>query len=89
MAKRQKIRDLKRHAKLRFSQRVGGTLDEQTLQSLITKIQNGEAELVDKQSNRVTVWRIEINNEFFNVFYDKQRKTIITFIPLTNVWDML
>lgn len=76
----------KRHAKRRFQARLGIPLTQELHNFLVKKIQNNEAVKVEKQSNRVSVWDINIkglllNNpeiDFVRVVYDSNTKNIVT-----------
>ena len=70
-----KRRNIKVHFQRRSIERIGVLLDEK---ELVNKIQNNELEFVERQSNRVTVFRYEYNGEFYRLVYDKTRKQIIT-----------
>lgn len=78
----------KRHAKRRFQARLGIPLTQELHNFLVKKIQNNEAVKVEKQSNRVSVWDINIkglllNNpeiDFVRVVYDSNTKNIVTIL---------
>lgn len=72
-----KKRNIKTHFKRRSLERVGVLLDEK---ELIRKIQNNELEFVERQSNRVTVFRYSYQGKFYRLIYDKTRKQIITIL---------
>jgi hypothetical protein len=44
-------------------------------------IQNGEADLVETQSNRVTLHDITFRGERMRIVYDKVRKVVVTVLP--------
>lgn len=69
------------HAKLRAFQRYGWNFNRHEMNALKNRIQNGEAHFVEKQSNRVSVFDIDINGETARVVYDRTRHQIITFLP--------
>ena len=70
-----KQKNIKAHFQRRSIERIGVLLDEK---ELVNKIQNNELEFVERQSNRVTVFRYEYNGEQYRLVYDKTRKQIIT-----------
>lgn len=77
-----KARSQRSHARKRALQRFDVQLNRHQLQALVTQIQNGFATLVERQSLRVSVWRITLEDgRRPHVVYDKQRKTIVTFLP--------
>lgn len=51
----------KRHAKRRFGTRFGINLTTELHSNLVRKIQKGQAILVEKQSNRVSIFDIDIS----------------------------
>ena len=68
------------HAKKRAYQRFGIDLDTELL---VKDIQYNKLQFIEKQSNRVTVWRKIDKEEQLDivVLYDKLRKQIITVMP--------
>lgn len=66
------------HFKRRSIQRVGVELNPRELVKLIQK---QKLEFIERQSNRVTVYRYEHNEEQYRVFYDKNRHQVITITP--------
>lgn len=70
-----KKKAIKTHFQRRSLERIGILLDEK---DLIKKIQNNELEFVEKQSNRVTVFRFSYQDKIYRLVYDKTRKQIIT-----------
>lgn len=75
------------HAKKRAAERYGLELTKEHYQTLCLAIQRGEGTFLGRQSNRVSVWQITVyrasTNDFpkVNVVYDRQRHTIVTFLP--------
>ena len=81
MSLRSKKHAQRHHAKQRALQRYGWQFNRHDLNLLAKRIQRGDARFVEKQSNRVTVWDIDINGETARVVYDKLRGQIVTFLP--------
>lgn len=79
-ANAKKKRQIK-HAKRRFKERFDIYIDESELQRLSKKIEAGEAKLVGKQSERVSIYEVRVNSRMVHVVYDKRRKTIVTALP--------
>lgn len=79
--KRKKINSKKEaqrhHFKMRTLQRVGQVLNQK---ELIWKIQNGELEFIERQSNRVSLFRYVINGTAYKIVYDRQRKQVVTIL---------
>lgn len=66
------------HAKSRIRERFGINMGKKLHQTFINSIQNGKAKFIRRQSNRVTVWQVEYNEDVLTLVYDKHRKQIIT-----------
>ncbi len=82
--KASKFKSLKRHSRLRAAQRYGITLTREVLAELVNQIQtqSPQAEFIERQSLRVTVWRVTLDGgRQVPVAYDTHRKTLITFLP--------
>lgn len=82
------------HAKKRAQERYGLELTKESYLALCRDIQEGRGTCLGKQSNRLSVWKLQIvvHPEVArgpkmtivtsaNVVYDKQRHTIVTFLP--------
>lgn len=77
------------HAKKRAAERYGLELNREIYGRLCQAIQDGKGQCMGKQSNRLSVWRIQVitgaevpfKATECNVVYDKQRHTIVTFLP--------
>lgn len=78
-----------RHAQRRAAERYGITLGWGEYLGLCRQIQDGWGEYLGKQSNRVTVWRVDAMATIDEVLvpvravvvYDKLRHRIVTFLP--------
>lgn len=70
----------KKHAMRRFAQRFPRELTSLEYDFLVKHIQDGKAKFIEKQSNRVSVFQVKINEVTAIAVYDKSRKTIITFL---------
>ena len=67
----------------RAAERLGFLLD---YNRAIDDIQNKNGQFVKKQSNRVTVWKLEQGGKEFYACYDKERKSIATVLD-EEPWD--
>lgn len=76
-----KQRSQMKHLKVRFLERIGATMTNELHSKLVAKIQSGQSEVYDKQSNRITVHVLEIDGDLRRVVYDKTRKQIVTVLP--------
>lgn len=75
-----KSKSQKTHALNRAKQRVGWGTSQQEIDDCIRQIISGEAKFYERQSNRVTKWWVTIDGKEVIAVYDKNRKTIVTFI---------
>ena len=69
-----------KHSLQRASLRAGADLKQHEYNKLLTDIQDGNAEFVERQSNRVTKFKVELEGKEFIAVYDKHRKVIVTFL---------
>lgn len=69
-----------RHAKARAEQRYGIKLTDSVYYAIRDRIIKNKSEPVKRKSYRVTIHRVKYKNIEFKVAYDKERKTIITFL---------
>mgnify|MGYP006189081269 CR=1 FL=1 len=76
-----KKRQQRRHAQKRALQRYGIDLTKSTRDALIKRIQSGDYEFCEKQSNRVTHFVMKLDGELVRLVYDKLRREIVTFLP--------
>ena len=73
-----KLRCQKKHCKQRFMERFGFSPNDQEFQDMILQIQTGQAEHVETQSCRVTIFKVIIRELKVVVAYDKVRKQLAT-----------
>ena len=74
---------------MRAYQRYGWQLNKHELNLIAKRVQRGDGTFVERQSNRVTVWDIEIKGEIARIVYDSQRHQIVTFLPKGARHDVL
>ena len=72
------------HAKKRAFERYGLTLNRNDLQDIVNNIH--KAKLLSKTSNRVKVFEVLVKGVSCVVVYDRNRKSIATFLPL-DCWE--
>jgi len=53
------------------------------INDIVSRIQQGDGEFIKKQSNRVSLWKMDIAGQEATVVYDKMRKTIVSVIAQT------
>jgi hypothetical protein len=72
------------HAKRKFMKRVGIQLTPELRRELSTKILTRKAELVQKQSNRISIYDVKHTvkgkSETFRLVFDRMRKNIVTIL---------
>lgn len=76
-----KAESLRLHFDRRCMERLGRVLDHK---QLVQDISQGNMKFMMKQSNRVSVFILGIDEVVYRLFYDKSRQTCITIIP--NSW---
>lgn len=69
------------HARTRFKQRCNIEFTRKMRFYFINCIQNWKAEFLEKQSLRVSLFRVMYEGKSFKVVYDKKRKEIVTVLP--------
>lgn len=78
---------LKRHAKVRFIQRAGIGLTDELHDKIVNGIRNNEYEFMERQSNRVSLWKVPLENVDgvmgdYIVIYDKIRRSLVTVLTM-------
>lgn len=81
------------HSRRRFGQRYGGTLTPELSAIIVRRIRRNLAVLVEKQSNRTSVWDVTLHahecaeshphlvGRAVRVVYDSKRKNLVTILP--------
>lgn len=81
MRSNSKRANCKRHFKRRAKERYGLDINQKDLKRIIRMIQKGRCEILEKQSNRVTVYEVNYKGERMPVAYDHNRGVPITALP--------
>ena len=71
----------KRHARRRALERYGINLGPHTHTVLVGQIRNGTSRFVARQSHRVTVHDVTVDDRTLRVVYDTLRGQIVTVLP--------
>lgn len=72
-----------KHAIKRAKQRFDLCLTKQNLIEIVRNIQNNiDCVFIKKQSNRISLFVITYKDQQYRVVYDKERKSIVTFLHL-------
>lgn len=69
------------HTIRRCYQRHGIRLSRKKYKEIIEQIKGGEAELIEVQTNRVSIYKIHFKGEEVLVVYDSQRKSLASILP--------
>ena len=73
----------RRHARRRAQERYGLEFNGTMNKAIIAQIQSGKATFVEKQSHRVSVWDVQIEDgALARIVYDRERKQVVTFLPM-------
>jgi hypothetical protein len=78
MCKNKKRHNQQYHARERFLERYGVVLSRVLRNNIIRDIQGGKYPLVERQSLRVSIFAVTINDKLMHVVYDRQRKELVT-----------
>lgn len=83
-----KAKNQQRHAKRRALERYGLEITQEKYDQIVKLVQSGKSKFLFRQSHRVSHFLIEFEGKSMRVVYDKQRKTIVTFLPYSEVEDL-
>lgn len=70
-----------KHFERRSLERVGVILNQK---EIVRQIQTGGLAFVERQSNRITLYRLEHSGKAYKVVYDKLRKQVVTIMEAEN-----
>lgn len=75
----------KKHAIQRAYLRFDIVLTAGEYEDLCRKLKSGsdDCTFVERQSNRLSVWLVEIKGQKVKVVYDRNRKSVVTMLPLS------
>ena len=74
---------MRAHAKKRAQERFSVHLNQDSYYNICKKIRANQATFLEKQSNHITKWLVEISpGVLAPVIYDKKRKLVVTVLPL-------
>ena len=71
----------RRHAMQRASERYGLVLDRELLAEILDKIRRGRCQLIQRQSLRVAIYDLRIDDQTVRVVYDRKRHELVSFLP--------
>ncbi len=70
----------KLHAKKRLLERYGIAGDNLFFGECLRQINDGEAKLLERQSNRVWLYKVVVDDLVVYAIFDAKRQTIVTFL---------
>lgn len=73
------------HVKRRFLERFGINLTRQKRLSIISMILQNRATFIKKESNRVSLFDVDFENQVIRVAYDRLRKELVTALVPTAI----
>jgi hypothetical protein len=73
--------NLKAHLRKRAEQRYGLSLGKEAVREINSKIQNNQAEFVERQSYSRSLWKVEHGGQVLNVVYNNNLHTACTVLP--------
>ena len=68
------------HAQRRFKERYNEELSTKDYNVMCSMIRNSKATFLEKQTNRISKFKIVFKNRDVYLCYDKQRHTVVTFL---------
>lgn len=74
----------RKHAVQRAKDRHNIDLTPEDFTKIKDMIESGLSELLEKQSHRVSIRKITLNNKEYVIVYDHNRKTVVSFLPKDN-----
>lgn len=74
------------HFKSRMQTRFNISLSTKECKDIVLFIQSGKSDLIKKQSNRISIYAMNINDKLVHVVYDKKRKVVVT--ALLPEWEV-
>jgi len=79
--KKAKAKGQMKHTAKRGMERFGLTVSEKSIKAIVQQIQSGSAKFLEKQSNRVSLFQVKLEEGVDAVaVYDRERKTIATLL---------
>ncbi len=80
-----KAKTERNHAIARMSSRFGVNMNRVQYNAMVKSIQDGKAVFLDRQSNRVSRFIVRLGDKEMVAVYDRNRKTIVTFLTMEMV----
>ena len=79
--KNRKKQDQMHHAQQRFFQRWDVDLTKELHDQFVDDIQKNKAELLYKETNRLSIYLLHYGTKNIPAVYDKQREQVVTALP--------
>ena len=77
-----KAKAQKEHLKKRSLERLGFPLHRRDVEDILREIKTNRDAFLWRQSNRVTLFRVNVKGTLCKVVYDSLRHNIVTIIPI-------
>lgn len=84
-----KTKQVKKHLRKRLSQRFEKRLTKELHKNIVFQIQKGIAEFIERQSNRITIWVVDVEGEKIKAVYDSNRKQVVTVLFMDSSLDFI
>lgn len=69
------------HARIRAEERYGITYNKYVRAQILKLIADGKTIIIKKQSNRLSIREVTLEEKQIVFVYDKERKEVVTFLP--------
>jgi len=70
-----------RHFKKRLFERFEINIEQKDIEKIKYQIESGQSAIIKRQSNRIVLHGVKINDTYIIIVYDKLRKQPVTVIP--------
>ena len=82
-----KRKQMASHVRRKFWERFGIKFTRETERGIKKAISTNKARFIERQSNRISVFEVEIEGTAAKVIYDKVRHCVVTAWPLNSVFN--
>jgi len=76
------------HSRTQFAKRFNLLLTNKIREQFLLQIRFGQAEMLDSQSKRIQIYRVQYKETFYEIVYDAKRNTIVTVLPKSYAHDL-
>ena len=82
-----KSHTIKHHFKKRMLSRFGLEITDDDIDDIVTMIQSGKSDIIEKQSRTKTLHQIKYKDMTINIVYDRERKLPVTALFEDNLYN--